>query len=62
MAQMSAGVAQPPGLGGESQQRLQHHQGDQFGVSQLRSEPDAGRHGRYCGLSAENHHLSRTVR
>ena len=38
---MSVCVAQESSLGGESEQRLQHHQGDQLGVSEPRSEPDA---------------------
>ena len=38
---MSVCIAQESGLGGQSEQRLQHHQGDPLGVSQPRSEPDA---------------------
>jgi hypothetical protein len=32
--QVRAGMPQPPGLGGEPQQGLQHGQGDQLGVAQ----------------------------
>ena len=40
VAQMHAGVAQPAGLGREPEQGLQHRQGDQLGVGQLRLDPD----------------------
>ncbi len=38
--QSCMGVAQPPGLGGEPEQRLQHDQGDQFGVIEAWGAPD----------------------
>ena len=38
-AQVGIRVAQPPRLGGEAQQCLQHHQRDQFGVRQPRLSP-----------------------
>ena len=49
--QSGIGVAQPAGLGGEPEQRLHHHQGDQFGVGELRADPDFRAPGRCCGLS-----------
>ena len=39
-AQTAVRIAQPPGLRGEPEQCLQHHQGDQFGVVETRGDPD----------------------
>ena len=41
VAQVAAGVAQPAGLGGEAQQRLQDRNGDQLGVGELGRNADA---------------------
>ena len=38
--QVSPGVPQPPGLGGEPEQRLHDRQGDQLGVAQPRGDAD----------------------
>jgi len=36
---MSTGVSQPPGLGSEPKQSLQHRQGDQLGIADPRLNP-----------------------
>ncbi|MGO8885683.1 MAG: hypothetical protein ACLPUO_00500 [Streptosporangiaceae bacterium] len=38
--QVSAGVPQPAGLGGEPRQGLHHGKGDQLGIGQLRVDAD----------------------
>ncbi|GGM78678.1 hypothetical protein GCM10012275_56620 [Longimycelium tulufanense] len=50
---MSVGVADPAGLGGETEQCLHHCQGDQFGIGQPRLQTDRRAPRRPFGVLAQ---------